>query len=645
MGAIDLVIQVESPPSVASGMQRIGRAGHQAGAVSKGMIFPKYRGDLVACAAISDAMLKGEIEPIRYPRNTLDVLAQQIVAMASVDPWNVDALFDAIRGAAPFAELKRSAFEGVLDMLSGLYPSDEFAELRPRITWDRIKNVITAREGAKRVAITNGGTIPDRGLYGVFLAGAETRSARVGELDEEMVFESRVGETFVLGASSWRIEEITHDRVLVSPAPGEPGKMPFWHGDAADRPVSFGQKIGSIVRQIHSGSMREKLVSRLSGEHVLDPAAAQNLVDYIEEQARATDAVPDDRTIVVERCRDELGSWRICVLSFFGGRVHAPWAMAAVAKLRNEIGSDIEVMWSDDGFVLRLPDTDDPPELASFFPTSEELDALVTGQLPGTSLFAAKFREVAARALLLPKRRPGQRAPLWQQRKRASDLLAVASRYGSFPMLLETFRECLRDVFDMPALHSLVRSIEQRQIRVVTVTTETPSPFAASLLFRYVANYIYDGDAPLAERRAQALSIDQDQLRELLGDADFRDMLDIDAIDAVEQQLQFLDERFHTRNPDAIHDLLLRLGDLSRDEVAARSAINADEALASLLNARRIIEISIGREPRFIATDRTIASVVTDTTKMERIAGRTRVAWRDGLRRMVAARHPELALV
>src|SRR5262245_55945547 len=569
MGAVDLVIQIEAPPSIASGMQRIGRASHQVGAVSSGIIFPKYRGDLLACAAVTEAMKQGAIEPTRYPRNPLDVLAQQLVAMIAVEPWHADELFSAIRAAAPFAELSRTSFDGVLDMLSGLYPSDEFAELRPRITWDRTTNLITARPGAKQVAITSGGTIPDRGLYGVFLAGAEKGSARVGELDEEMVFESRVGETFLLGASTWRIEEITHDRVLVTPAPGQPGKMPFWRADAAERTVPFGERIGRLVREI-SAMKPEAAVKRLTREHDLDELAAKNFLQYLQDQREATGAVPDDRTVVVERVLDDLGDWRVCVLTPFGGRIHAPWAMAMSAKVRDELGIDVETMWTDDGFIVRFPDTEAPPRAELATPDPDEVEQLVMRQLGASSMFAAKFREAAARALLLPRHRPDRRMPLWMQRKRAYDLLQVAARFGSFPMILETYRECLRDVFDVAALVATARKIRERQIRVVVADTEKPSPFAGSLLFRYVANFIYDGDAPLAERRAQALAIDQAQLRELLGEPELRELLDPDALHQTEIELQHLDERHKAKSVDAIHDLLLRIGDLTLDEIEAR---------------------------------------------------------------------------
>ncbi len=601
MGAIDLVVQIEAPPSVASGLQRIGRAGHQAGAISEGIVFPKFRGDLLACAAVTRAMHEGQVESTRYPRNPLDVLAQQLVAMAAMEPWSVDEIYARVRQAAPFAELSRRVFEGVLDMLSGRYPSDAFAELRPRITWDRVQGVISGRQGARRVAIANAGTIPDRGLYGVFLAGAD-RPTRVGELDEEMVFETEVGDTFTLGASTWRVEEITHDRVLVSPAPGEPGKMPFWHGDQAGRPVELGMAIGKLIRDLRS-TPRNAAIDRLVRFHDLDQAAAENALRYLDDQA-ATGAVPDDRTLVIERCLDDLGDWRVCLLSPLGSRVHAPWAMAATAHIRSHTGMDVEVMWGDEGFVVRFPGAERPPDPALLLPEPEDIEGLVLRQLGSTSLFAARFRETAARALLLPRRRPGMRTPLWQQRKRASDLLAVASRFGSFPALLETYREVLRDHFDMPALVAVLRRVSTRTLRVATIDSTTPSPFAASLLFSYVANYIYDGDAPLAERRAQALSVDQGQLRELLGDAELRELLDPAALDTIERQLQHVDESRRVRSADGIHDLLLRIGDLTRAEIESRSALaDTAAAIADLERSGRIVAVQIAGEHRFIAVE------------------------------------------
>ncbi len=625
MGAVDLVIQIEAPPSVASGMQRIGRAGHQVGAPSKGIIFPKYRADLIACAAVTRAMHEGHVESTRFLRNALDVLAQQIVAIVAHPPLppeeaarrsakhrsdedeapglSYDALLSLVRSCSGYAGISTQVFDGVLDMLAGRYPSDEFGELRPRVTWDRTKGWLTPRQGVKKIAILNGGTIPDRGLFGVFLSGERNKPIRVGELDEEMVFEARNGETFILGASTWRIDEITHDKVLVSPAPGEPGKMPFWRGDQAGRPLEFGRRIGALVRELRDLPRSAALV-RLTREHDLDATAAENVLRYLADQEVATEQVPDDRTVVVERVRDELGDWRVCVMTPFGSRLHAPWAMAVQGRIRAAGHADVETMWSEDGFVVRFPESDGAPDVDQFFPAAQEATDSVQRQLGSTALFAAKFREAAARALLLPRRRADGRTPLWQQRKRAYDLLSVAARYPEFPMLLEAYRECLRDVFDMPALSEILRSIASRQIRVHTVDSRTPSPFASALLFSYVANYIYDGDAPLAERRAQALSINQEQLRELLGDADLRELLDPNAIEETEEQLQMLADDYRARSMDGVHDMLLRLGDLNRAELLRRTtspevAITVDR----LQKARRVLELKFGAEKRLIAVE------------------------------------------
>jgi ATP-dependent Lhr-like helicase len=548
-------------------------------------------------------MHEGRIEPTRYPRNPLDVLAQQIVAMVAVDSWRVEDLFATVRKAAPFAELSRTMFDGILDMLSGLYPSDEFAELRPRLTWDRVAGTLTSREGSKRIAITSGGTIPDRGLYGVFLAGAEkSQPARVGELDEEMVFESSPGDTFMLGASTWRIEEITHDRVLVTPAPGETGKMPFWKADAAERSVPFGREIGRLVREVRAADP-EAAIDRLVRRHDLDRTAAENFLQYLRDQHDAAGAVPDDRTIVIERVTDELGDWRVCVLTPFGGRVHAPWAMAVTAMVRNEMAIDVETMWSDDGFIVRFPESGEPPRAGLLLPEPDEVEQLVIRQLGSSSMFAARFREAAARALLLPRTRIRGRTPLWQQRKRAYDLLQVASRFGSFPIILEAYRETLRDSFDVPALVDITTRIRKRDIRVHVADTQKPSPFASSVLFRYVANFLYDGDAPLAERRAQALSIDQSQLRQLLGEPELRDLLDAEALTQTEIELQRLTPDRHARSADGLHDLLIRLGDLTDEEIAARFSGDAGPVVRELERQRRVVAITVSRERRYIAVE------------------------------------------
>lgn len=632
MGAVDQVVQVESPPSVASGIQRIGRASHHVGGIPSGVLVPKHKHDLLACAAAASGIENGEVEETYYTRNPLDVLAAQIVAIASVgipmvpskgkrrtarvheDPvpeTGVEAVWDLVRRAAPFASLPRSSFEGVLDMLSGRYPSDEFADLRPRITWDRTRGTIRARAGAHCLALQNAGTIPDRGLYGVFLNDGGTRetsskkttSKRVGELDEEMVFELREGEVFMLGASSWRADQITRDRVLVTPAPGIAGKMPFWHGDRAGRTLAFGNRIGKLTRTLATLAPT-KALSLLVREHHLDERSANDLIAYVHAERTAAGSVPSDRTVVVERVPDELGDLRICVLTPFGGRVHAPWAMAALASLQEARSGDIEAVSTDDGIVFRIPGGEGPVPNELLFPSPEEIEDIVVRELADSSLFAARFREASARALLLPRQRAGKRTPLWAQRKRAADLLAVAQNYPSFPMVLETYRECLRDAFDLPALTSILEAVESRKIRVHTVDLTTPSPMAASLLFSFVGNFIYDGDAPVAERRAQALTIDHAQLRELLGETEIRKLLDADVLRDHGQALQRLDRQL--RHADDLHDLLLSLGDLSEEEILRRPGPSKDLLetwIEQLIRERRIVRARIAGEERLVAVE------------------------------------------
>ncbi|MGH9073489.1 MAG: DEAD/DEAH box helicase, partial [Acidimicrobiales bacterium] len=606
MGAIDLVVQVEAPSSVASGLQRVGRAGHQVGAPSRGRIFPKFRHDLVVAAVCARRMLGGLIEETRVPRNPLDVLAQQVVAMVAGEGTDgtgrgpdgaltVGEVAEVAGRAYSFAGLSREALEGVLDMLSGRYPSDQFAELRPRLVWDRLADTLTARPGARMLAVTSGGTIPDRGLFGVFTP----EGTRVGELDEEMVYESRVGETFLLGASTWRIVEITRDRVVVVPAPGEPGKMPFWHGDAAGRPYELGRALGEFL-----GEVQEWDDERLAAECALDPLACANLRSYLEEEREATGGVlPTDRQLVVERFRDELGDWRVCLLSPFGARVHAPWALAIEARIRDRLGLEAQAIWSDDGIVVRLPEADEAPPLDAVVLDPLEVEDLVVAEVGRSALFAARFRENAARALLLPRRRPGSRTPLWQLRQRSADLLAVASEHGSFPILLETYRECLSDHFDLDALVSLMGDIRARRIRVVGVDTPTPSPFASSLAFSYVSRFIYEGDAPLAERRAQALTLDRAMLAELVGSDELRQLIDAGALAALESELQALDERRWARSFDEAHDLLRRLGDLSPAELAARCGPGAAGAGEELSARRRAVVVRLAGEDRLIAAE------------------------------------------
>jgi ATP-dependent Lhr-like helicase len=587
MGAVDLVLQVESPKSVARGLQRVGRAGHELGAVSKGRIFPKFRADLLESAVVSKRMLEGAIEETVIPRNPLDVLAQQIVAIAADEEISVDELHELVRGAYPFADISRTQLENVLDMLAGRYPSDEFAELRPRIVWDRTAGVIRGRQGVRRLAVTNAGTIPDRGLFGVHLVDG---GGRVGELDEEMVYEARAGQTFLLGASTWRIEEITRDRVLVSPAPGVPGAVPFWKGEGIGRPYELGEAIGRASRELVAQSQNVAR-ARLQEENRLDEHAAQNLLTFLHEQAAATGAVPSDRTIVVERFRDEIGDWRLCILTPFGARVHAPWALALAARLREALGLEVQSIWSDDGIALHLPDADAPPPTDDILISPDDIEELVVQEVGQSALFGARFRENAARALLIPRRRPDQRTPLWQQRLKAQGLLQVARRYGSFPVILETYRECLQDVFDLPSLKRLLKGLRTREIDLVDVETASASPYSASLLFDYIATYMYEDDTPPAERRAQALSLDRDLLRELLGQEELRDLLDASAVEEVEAQL-----RGSPRNADQLHDQLRLRGDLRGGEY--------DEGFAqTLLRERRALLVRIAGQERLIAAE------------------------------------------
>ena len=599
MGAVDLVVQIEAPPSVAAGLQRVGRAGHQVGAISRGVVFPKHRGDLLSCAVVAQRMVDGAIEELHPPRNPLDVLAQQIVAMVSLDQWSVTDLTALVRRAAPFAELPDSALHAVLDMLSGRYPSTAFAELRPRLVWDRAADQLTGRPGAQRLAVTSGGTIPDRGLFGVFLAGAE-RAARVGELDEEMVYESRIGDVFLLGSSSWRIEDITPDRVLVSPAPGQAARMPFWKGDSIGRPVELGRAIGARLRALVRHDDADAAAALRAGG--LDDWAAGNLVAYLREQREATRALPDDRTVLVERFRDELGDWRLAVHCVLGARVNGPWALAIGRRLAERYGVDAQVMPGDDGIVIRLPDTADPPpgaDLVAFDP--DEIGQLVEESVGGSAMFAARFRECAARALLLPRRDPRRRQPLWQQRQRASQLLDIAREHADFPITLEAARECLQDVFDLPGLTALMRDLAGRRIRLVEVETTRPSPFARSLLFGYVGAFLYEGDAPLAERRAAALALDSTLLGELLGRVDLRELLDPAVVAETERQLRWLTEQRRPRDAEDVVELLRLLGDLSDGELADRGV--QPGWLDTLADSRRVLRVRIAGEERWIGVE------------------------------------------
>jgi ATP-dependent helicase Lhr and Lhr-like helicase len=596
MGAVDLVIQVESPKSVTRGLQRIGRAGHGLGETSKGRIFPKYRGDLLECAVVVRRMQEGEIEETTIPQNPLDVLAQHLVSMAALDEWKVDDVETIVTATEPFHDLSREQLENVLDMLDGRYPSDRFAELRPRIVWDRMEGTIHGRKGSRQLVVTNAGTIPDRGLYGVHLPDGR----RVGELDEEMVYEARPGQTFLLGSSSWRIEEITRDRVIVTPAPGAPGAVPFWRGDGIGRPAELGRAIGEFSREAVNREPEE-----LAKEYNLDPRAANNLVTYLREQQDATRVVPSDQTIVVERFRDEIGDWRLCILSPYGGRVHAAWGLALAAKIRSERDLEADAIWSDDGIVIHLPDADEVPPADLVLIDPAELEDLIVGELSGSALFGARFRENASRSLLIPRAYPGKRTPLWQQRLKSQSLLEVARDFPRFPVILETYRECLQDVLDLPALTEILEKLHARSISLVEVETPTASPFASSLLFDYVATYMYEGDTPNAERRAAALALDRDLLRELLGQEELRELIDPEALEEVEAQLQHRTEAGQAGDRDALQQLLRNIGDLTTAEAAERvsEGYSAKSMLEKLAGERRIAQVRIAGEERWIASE------------------------------------------
>ncbi|HEY4183195.1 MAG TPA: DEAD/DEAH box helicase [Kofleriaceae bacterium] len=603
MGTVDLVVQVESPGAVSRGLQRIGRANHQVGGTSRGRMIPKFRGDLLEATVVANLMLDGKVESIRVPDSALDVLAQQIVAMVAADAWTVADLERIVRRAASYRDLSHAMFVGVLDMLSGRYPSDEFAELRPRLTWDRQADVLVGRKGARLLSVMSGGTIPDRGSYAVHLGAG---GPRIGELDEEMVAESRKGETFILGATTWRIEDITRDRVIVSPAPGEPGKMPFWRGEGPGRPLELGRELGAFCRELDTRIARDPSEARawLMDVYHLDGFAADNLIDYVGEQRAQTNSLPTDRAITIERFRDELGDTRVCILTPFGSRVHAPWALVLAKRLEAELGYPIHPLWTDDGIALRFADGDVMPSDDQLLPEPEDIENELVDELARSSVFATHFRENAARALLLPRRRPGQRTPLWAQRLRAQQLMGVALRFPAFPITLETYREVLRDVFDLPALVDVLTKLRSREIRVEPAETDSASPFARGLVFDYVAAFLYEGDAPLAERKAQALTLDRGLLRELIGGGELRELLDLDVLADVEAELQQLADDRKARNVDEVHDLVRRLGDLSRDDIIVRSTgVDIDAALGQLSDQRRVASVRIASEQRWIAVE------------------------------------------
>jgi len=600
MGAVDLVLQVEAPTSVASGLQRVGRSGHHVGGVSKARIYPKYRGDLLVATVVAAEMLERKVEMTKIPSNPLDVLAQQLVARVVAGATSADDLFGMAVRAAPFAGLSRSVFDATLDMLAGRYPSDLFAELRPRVNWDRATGEVTPRPGALQLAVTNPGTIPDRGLYRVTLPDG----SRVGELDEEMVYESREGDVFLLGSSAWRIAQITHDRVEVIPAPAEGvARMPFWKGDTIGRSLETGKAVGAFVRE--TGRLDPETAElALRDNFHLDELAARNLIAYLTEERAATGVLPTDQTIVVERFRDEIGDWRLVMLSPLGARIHAPWAMALRHRFRARYGIDIDAIWSDDGIAFRFPDADDPPGADDLILDPEDVEALLLEHLGDTALFAARFREAAGRSLLLPRRRPGERTPLWLQRRRSADLLGVAKQFGSFPIMLEVYREILQDDFDLPGLLEVLADIRARRIRVSSVDLDSASPFATSLLFSFIAAYLYEADAPVAERRAAAITLDRDLLRELLGEGELRELIDPEVVAAVELELQYLTDRRRVARPDGVHDMLRDLGPMTGNDIEVRTeGLDVPAVLAELVAQRRVVEVTHAGTARWAAVE------------------------------------------
>lgn len=609
MGSIDLVLQVAAPPSVASGLQRVGRANHQVGGRSQGVIFPRTRVEVIDAAVMAEGMENGAIESTRLVRNALDVLAQQTVAAVAMAPDGLpaDGWLATVRRSACYADLGARSFEGVLDMLAGRYASGEVTEFAPRILWDRETGLLKPRPGSQRLAVTAAGTIPDRGMFSVVLPEGDAKQGRrrVGELDEEMVMESRVGDIIALGTSTWRIKEIGADRVIVEAAPGRAARLPFWHGEAVGRPFEAGRARGAFVRALDGGvgygsledgalgdaedmplaagssNGEDSPLSAALGRRLradgLDESAQRNLVALIAAQRESTGAVPTDKRLVVERCEDEAGDWRVILHSPFGRRVHEPWALAVSHRIATTLGFDPQASAADDGIVLRVPLAEDAlPGIEPFLFDADEIEAIVREQVASTALFAARFRECAARALLMSPTAPGKRAPLWQQRLKGGQLLEAARREGDFPIILEALRECLQDVFDLPALRKVMDGLRSGAIKVSEARTSVPSPFAAPLVFGYLGEHLYEGDLPHAERQASLLAVDPALLSELVGAGAVEDVLDDEVVSQVRAELQRTAAGWQARGAEGVADLLRELGPLTVEEVAARTTAGAD---------------------------------------------------------------------
>ena len=604
IGSVDLVIQLQSPKRVASALQRVGRAGHALGLASRGIFVPTFRDDALEIVAIVAAMKAGDVEPTRAVQNALDVLAQSVVAAVSVDDWKSDDLFCLVRRAYPYHSLTRRVFDEVLEMLSGKYPSDLAAELEARITWDRLNDRLTGSRAARMTAVISGGTIPDRGLYTVNLPDR----TRLGELDEEFVHESRVGDVFQLGSSTWRIAAIEHDRVVVIPAPGTPARMPFWHGEFMARSLLLSHRVGALRRELSRGVSPERIVA----EYGSDPATASSLIKYVSAQRASTGVVPDDENIVIETFRDETGAVRIVLHAAFGGRVTAPWGMALAQRVREALRTtDLQVQTTDDGIMLRLPDLGSAPPLDALLGMSGiEAEQLVMEEVGGTSLFGARFRMNAARALLLPRGNPRRRMPLWLQRLKSLDLLQTVRQFPSFPILVETYREVLQDAFDMGGLKAVLADIADGKIRTHVVRTEVPSPFAASLQFGFVMDWMYGDDTPRAEQQAALLSLDRSMLGDLLG-TDGADDITLEAIEQTLSERRGTAEGRRARTADEMAVLIDRAGDVSREEGRAREAEARESVIAEpfndLMESGRLIGIRLGaraeKEWRFILTE------------------------------------------